>query len=206
MVPIVTPEKEMVEGIIRHFEASDHCHLESYIVHGEEHLQATIAWGRGIPLSSHPMKIDLVTADRWLEEDIARRYAILEARVTKPVLARMWPGLKANFISWAYNGKGWIGSDSFKALVAGNFSKYLDGAAQWYHGEHGVVLPGLVRRRAAERHIGEFGDYDRVKHELNWYHDLPEVVNAGLKRGLKGGALVWKKNGGGADRLIWLPR
>lgn len=194
------PEVKQTRRIVQHFEASDHCHLDSYIVPGEEHLQATIAWGRAISLSSHPKHTSQSQADIWLVEDIALRFELLVKHIPAAVFARLSPGQKAAFISWAYNGKGWFNSDTFKLLQAGKIDEFFEHAALWYHGEHGVVLPGLVRRRAVELHISKRGEFDRVITSLKFYTDLPAAVNAGLKHGMKHGSLKWN-----TDRLIWSP-
>jgi len=180
--------------VIEHFEASDNCHLDSYIVKGEEHLQATIGWGTAIPLSAHPMHITRETADKWLAEGIQRRYEIFVHKVPAAIAAKMTPGQKAAFLSWSYNGKGWDTAESFHKLCAGDLHGFADGADEWFHGERkGVILTGLVRRRAVERHLFDRNSLEEVR-KLNWYRDL---IPPGGKS-LRPGHLAWS-----GTRLIW---
>lgn len=199
MIDYLTPALPIVMPLIRHFEASDICHCDSYIVPGEEHLQATVGWGTAIPLSQHPCKITKLIADRWLERDILSRYTSLCNHVPESVIAKMSLGQRAAFLSWAYNGKGWYECDSFKKLCKGDIQGWLDGAMLWVHGEHGVPLAGLVRRRAAERHLGMRGEIERLEsvHDLHWYLDMVPSIENGIKQ-KRPGHLVWS-----SDRLVW---
>jgi GH24 family phage-related lysozyme (muramidase) len=195
------PESEwmpIVDRVIKHFEASDVCHVKSYIVEGEEHLQATNGWGRAVPLHLHPQLITPLIADRWLQEDIKVRFDKFVARVPQKVRDKMNKYQIAAFISWAYNGVDSLWHcDSFKALCAGDFHGWATGECEWDNHD----MPGLVRRRAVERHLIERGEFERLfdrgRNGLNIYLDLIGAVNAG-KRQKKTGHLVWI-----GDRLQW---
>lgn len=178
------------------FEAPGGPRLTSYIVPGEEHLQATIGLGTAIPLAKHPMMITKEEAYRLLSQGIHSRYQLI-AEACPHVWDRMTACQKASAVSWAYNCKGWYVSDTFKLLVAGKIDEFFVHAATWYHGEGKSIMAGLVRRRAVELHLGTRGEIDRITGELNWYMDLIPTINAGMKA-KKNGHLVWK-----GDRLIW---
>lgn len=186
-------------AIIQDFECSGIVHLKSFIVPGEEHLQATVGWGRAIPLAKHPMTITKETADLWLAQDIHVRHQLFVEHVPVAVRNKMTPGQIAAFISWAYNGKGWMASDSFHKLCAGDIAGFFAGAATWIRGEHDVMA-GLVRRRAFEWHLATRGEFDKLVSAkgLNWYRGLNSVVNQANKLKKKG-HLAWQ-----GDRLIYL--
>lgn len=185
--------------VIKNFEAPGGARLHSYIVTGEEHLQATIGFGTAIPLAKHPMTITLDQAEHFLAQAIHARYQLFEQHVPLAVRQKMTPFQIVAFISWSYNGKGWQASDTFKLLAAGHIDEFFQHAALWFHGEGSKVLAGLVRRRAVELHLATRGEIDRITsaRDLCWYTALISVVNQGVKQH-KSGRLVWK-----GDRLIW---
>lgn len=108
------------------------------------------------------MVIDLATAERFLDDDLADASAIV-ARAVKPALNENQFSALTSFV---FNvGPGRVGvKDGFVTLKNGNPSTMLRklnlsdfaGAAdefpRWVHGG-GVALPGLVKRRAEERNL-----------------------------------------------------
>lgn len=105
-------------------------------------------------------RITELQAEAWLEEDIAEAAAIVDTHVKAP----LHPLQRAALISFVFNvGPGKKGKkDGFVELKRGGSSTLLkklnahdyDGAAlefpKWVHAD-GLVLKGLVRRRAAEQ-------------------------------------------------------
>lgn len=182
---------------IQYFEAGNKCKLQSYIVAGEEHKQATIAWGRAIPLSMHPMRCTQEQADAWLTQDIAARIHTLRKFVSDTILLRMPPAMLASCISWMYNSipELLIHSASFKALQNGDFQGWLNGMSQWTKGgEPPKTMGGLVRRRAAERHFAERGSWAEIV-KLNYYMDLIPIAQHNPK-----GKLYWDST---KTRMLW---
>jgi len=185
-------EVKIAAEIAGHFEG---CHLKSYIVPGEEHLQATIGRGIAIPLSKHPMTITQAQADQWFMDGLMSRWHALKEVELKPIWDKLTVYQKAAVLSFRYNcvTSKWLASDSRKLLNAGNLKGYADMVDEWNN--HG--LAGLVRRRAVERHVFERGSLDEVK-RLNWYQGaLMAQVNAANKL-KKFGHLYWS-----GAQLVW---
>lgn len=100
------------------------------------------------------MEITQEQADRLLDEALRRNY--------EPAVNRAMPGAKQHEfdggVSFHWN-TGKIGSASWvPAWAAGNMAQMRERLARWNKGG-GKVLPGLVRRRAAEADLIEHGDY-----------------------------------------------
>lgn len=128
----------------------EHCRLPAYLP--TPHDVLTIGWGATRNADGSAIK----PGDRWdqakcdlrLDADVDT----MVAEVTRLVehASTSQPQFDA-LVVLAYNiGSGALaGSTLLRAHIAGHFSKAADAFAEW-RTQHGRVLPGLVRRRAAE--------------------------------------------------------
>ncbi len=168
--------------IVRQF---DGCYLSSYIVKGEEHLQATIGWGHAIPLKDHPLTISKATALQLLLGDLNNRRSPIKAKIPAALFNSLTSNELGATISWAFNSQGWAGSETFENLVDGNKEAFIAATSDWIRDENQSVLPELVRRRATERHLFMRNSFDEVI-ALNWYMGLLPLI-----KNLPEGKLVW---------------
>lgn len=121
------------------------------------HLQAyqdavgvwTIGYGttRGVKAG---MKISNEQAERMLLNDVQRFEPEIERLVTAPLNQNQWDAL----VSFTYNlGSANLESSTLRRLLnAGNYGAAAEQFPRW-NKAGGKVLPGLVRRRAAERDL-----------------------------------------------------
>lgn len=121
------------------------------------HLQAyqdsvgvwTIGYGttRGVNAG---MKISKEQAERMLLNDVQRFEPEVQRLVTAPLNQNQWDAL----ISFTYNlGSANLESSTLRRLLnAGNYDAAAEQFPRW-NKAGGKVLPGLVRRRAAERDL-----------------------------------------------------
>jgi lysozyme len=87
-------------------------------------------------------------ADQALEQDLAA----FEGAVSAAVHTELTQGQFDALVSFAYNCKGWRTSTLFALVNAGKFAAAAGEFPKWVHaGEK--MLPGLVKRRAAEREL-----------------------------------------------------
>lgn len=191
MTELYPQEVLIAREVITHFEG---CRLKSYIVPGEEKMQATIGWGQAISLKQHPMQITQALADIWLMNGILSRWHALKEVELKTIWADLNVFEKAAILSFRYNAVTslWLTSNSRKLLLGGDVAAYADSIDEWDNHD----MAGLVRRRAVERHLTQRHSLDEVK-KLNWYNDLVPAV-AKTKKAGRTGHLVWA-----GERLIW---
>ncbi len=121
------------------------CKLKAYPDPGTGGAPWTIGWGRAIGV--HPQ--DTCTqeqADKWFEEDLARTAGAVERFCQVPLTEGQFSAL----VSFAYNIGSWKSSTLFKLIRE---KKYGDAAEQFHRWNMaaGKVLPGLTKRRAAEK-------------------------------------------------------
>lgn len=129
--------------LVKEFEG---CKLQAY------HCPAgvlTIGYGHTYNVSP----VDAITqeqADKFLEEDLQKAINAVKGYVSVPLNENQFSAL----VSFVYN----VGAGQFKySTLLGhlNFKKYqaaADELLRWVH-SRGEVLPGLVRRREAERQL-----------------------------------------------------
>lgn len=151
--------------LIKHFEG---CRLNSYIVPGEEKLQATIGWGQAIPLSKHPMKITQKEADDMLLNTVNAKISAVRLLIVDSVEAKLTPLQKTAIVSFYYNTKpGSFKSSTFLRLLnSGDISGASKQLSRWVRGEGNKILPGLVRRRKCEQFLmdgGSFSDLEKKR-------------------------------------------
>lgn len=144
-------------GLIKSFEG---CKLTAYPDPGSKDGKPwTIGWGttRGVRPG---MTITQEEADLLLAEDINSFAAAVNRLVTVPLNQNQFDALT----SFAYNvGSSNLGSSTLLRLL--NEGDYEGAAGQfgrWVKGASGEVLPGLVRRRAAEKALFEESVYEGV--------------------------------------------
>lgn len=89
-------------------------------------------------------------ADRWLEQDIARHARAVWALC--PV--EMTPGMFAALVDFSFNvGPGNLEISALRRrLLHGDYTGAAEQFPRWVYAQ-GVKLPGLVRRRSAEREL-----------------------------------------------------
>ena len=109
----------------------------------------TIGYGttRGV---NSGMKISKEQAERMLLNDVQRFEPEIERLVTVPLSQNQWDAL----VSFTYNlGSANLGSSTLRRLLnSGDYAAAADQFPRW-NKAGGKVLPGLVRRRAAERDL-----------------------------------------------------
>ncbi|MCL8307605.1 MULTISPECIES: lysozyme [Pseudomonas] len=109
----------------------------------------TIGYGttRGVNAG---MKISKEQAERMLLNDVQRFEPEVERLVTVPLSQNQWDAL----VSFAYNlGSANLESSTLRRLLnAGDYAGAADQFPRW-NKAGGKVLPGLTRRRAAEREL-----------------------------------------------------
>lgn len=96
------------------------------------------------------MSISNEQAERMLLNDVQRFEPEIERLVTAPLNQNQWDAL----ISFAYNlGAANLESSTLRRLLnAGDYAGAAEQFPRW-NNAGGKVLPGLVRRRAAERDL-----------------------------------------------------
>jgi lysozyme len=87
-------------------------------------------------------------ADEYKAHDVRRFERAVENAVNVPLTSNQFSAL----VSWAYNCKGWESSTLIRLLNAGDYAGAAAQLPRWNRGG-GRVLPGLVKRRAAERDL-----------------------------------------------------
>lgn len=131
-------------ALVREFEG---CRLDAYRCPAGI---PTIGYGATGPDIRMGMKWTQEEADERLAEDLAR----FAEGVERLVLVDLTDNQFAALVSFAYNvGLGALaGSTLLRKLNAGDYEGAADQFPRWNKGG-GRVLPGLVRRRAAERDL-----------------------------------------------------
>lgn len=131
-------------ALVREFEG---CRLDAYRCPAGI---PTIGYGATGPDIRMGMKWTQEEADERLAEDLAR----FAEGVERLVLVDLTDNQFAALVSFAYNvGLGALaGSTLLRELNAGDYEGAADQFPRWSKGG-GRVLPGLVRRRAAERDL-----------------------------------------------------
>ena len=137
------------EGIdlIKSFEG---CRLEAYPDPGTGGVPWTIGWGTTTGVVEG-MACTQEQADQMLADDVAKVAGQVNSLLKIKVNQNQFDAL----VSFAYNaGAGALASSTLLRLLnAGNFGGAADEFPKWVHGGGGSILPGLVRRRAAERSL-----------------------------------------------------
>lgn len=137
------------EGIdlIKNFEK---CKLEAYPDPGTGGVPWTIGYGHTAGVVEG-MTCTQEQADQMLADDVAKVAGQVNSLLKIKVNQNQFDAL----VSFAYNaGAGALASSTLLRLVnAGDFGGAADQFPRWVHGGGGGTLPGLVRRRAAERSL-----------------------------------------------------
>ena len=113
--------------------------------------KATVGFGHCGPEVKVGMVITQDEADRLLAEDLAKFEAGVNAAVKTPISQNQFDSL----VSFSFN----VGLKAFQnstLLKLLNKRMYGEAAAQlerWCHANGGAVLPGLLRRRRAEKEL-----------------------------------------------------
>lgn len=148
--------KVSVKGLalIKHFEG---LFLDAYL---DPVGVWTIGYGH-TATAKKDMKITEAEAEKLLRDDLASHEKFVADKVTANLTEDQFSAL----VSFAFNvGNGaFAGSTMLRLLNAGKTTKAAEQFGAWVKGTIGgkkVTLPGLVRRRAAERLLFETGDLD----------------------------------------------
>ena len=126
----------------------------------------TIGWGHtgtldcemGVaPGQGHPIKLgDIITqpqADALLYQDL-QHFSELVSSVLNCAVPPFSQNRFDALVSFAFNCIGWQGSTLFALVKQGSFTLASQEFPKWCHsGRPPVVIPGLVRRRAAEQKL-----------------------------------------------------
>lgn len=134
-------------ALIKSFEG---CELSAYPDPGSGGDPWTIGYGHTGPEVHEGLTITQAQADAYLEADLEG----FESCVNDAVDRDLTPNQFSALVSFAYNeGCGALsGSTLMKLVNEGNFAGAANEFGQWIYAG-GKVLPGLVRRRAAERDL-----------------------------------------------------
>jgi lysozyme len=126
------------------------CDLESYPDPGTRDDPWTIGYGHTGRDVKQCMKITQAQADAWLREDLAKAAACVNANVKVPLTQNQFDALT----DFCFNvGVGnFIASTLLRLLNAGNYAGAATQFDRWNLAA-GRVLPGLVKRRLAERQL-----------------------------------------------------
>ena len=142
--------------LIKSFEG---CKLTAYPDPGTGGAPWTIGWGttRGVKPG---MTITQEEADLLLAEDVSSFAQAVNRLVTVPLNQNQFDAL----VSFAYNvGSSNLGNSTLLRLLnEGNYEGAAGQFGRWVNGGSGETLPGLVRRRAAERALIEEKPYTGV--------------------------------------------
>ena len=132
------------EAIVRRFEG---CMLSAYF---DADDVLTVGYGHTGPDVVPGLVITQDQAEHLLDEDLCRFEAGVNGLCSRSLTSNQFSAL----VSFAYNeGLGALGDSTLMHLVnAGNYAAAADQFRFWVYG-NGVVLPGLVRRRQAERDL-----------------------------------------------------
>jgi lysozyme len=137
------------EGIdlIKSFEG---CRLKAYPDPGTGGAPWTIGWGTTTGVVEG-MACTQEQADQMLADDVAAVGRMVNSLLKIKVNQNQFDAL----VSFAYNvGSGALASSTLLRLVnAGEGEQAANEFPKWVHGGNGATLPGLVRRRAAERSL-----------------------------------------------------
>lgn len=146
------PVNTATKDLVKHFEG---LRLHAYICPAGK---CTIGWGHTCEVSMG----DTITADEaeeFLEHDLADAAAAIDALVTVPLNDNQRGALTASFGFNIRNGKEQLRTSTLLRLLnAGDYAAVPAQLRRWIHAEHPIthqtiVLPGLVRRRAAEAEL-----------------------------------------------------
>ena len=135
-------------ALIKHFEGFV---PEPYLCPGDVW---TIGYGRTEGVTQHTPPVDEPTAALWLEDHVRRIIPAMDKLIHVPLVNDQWDAL----ISWTYNfGTGnLLASTMLRKLNRGQYDEIPREMKRWKFAG-GVILPGLVRRRAAEAALFEWG-------------------------------------------------
>jgi len=134
-------------ALIRQFEG---CRLTAYKPVSTERYW-TIGWGHYGPDVAQGQTITQAEADALLAQDCQRFADAVDNPAYCPVTDRLNSNQRDALISFAYN----CGAGCLKTLCAGRSLTQIASALPLYNKSGGKVLPGLVRRRAAEKELFE---------------------------------------------------
>lgn len=109
----------------------------------------TIGYGHTGPDVTGPRTIDAVTATQLLTSDLAK----FEKRVQDAVQVMLTPNEFAALVSFDFNTGAFPGSPGCALINQRQFVTAWDAHLCRYNMAEGVINPGLVRRRAAEREL-----------------------------------------------------
>jgi lysozyme len=126
------------------------CDLESYPDPGTRSDPWTVGWGHTGREVIKGMKITQAQADAWLRSDLAKAAACVNANVKVPLTQNQFDAL----CDLVFNiGAGnFVASTLLRLLNAGNYASAAVQFDRWNLAA-GRVLPGLVKRRLAERQL-----------------------------------------------------
>jgi lysozyme len=130
------------------------CDLDSYPDPGTRAAPYTCGYGHTGPDVKKGMHITQSQADAWLAADLAKAAAVVNASVSVPLTQNQFDALT----DFVFN----VGAGNFRAstlLRLLNKSDYAGAADQFprWGIAAGKVMPGLVRRRNAERALFTLG-------------------------------------------------
>ncbi len=132
--------------LIKNFEG---CRLTAYPDPGSGGEPWTIGYGHTGPEVHEGLTITQEQADQDLQRDLQN----FEQAVNDLIAVSLTPNQFAALVSFDYNTGSLATSTLLRLVNAGNFQAAAGQFALWVHDGNGNVLPGLVRRRAAEKQL-----------------------------------------------------
>lgn len=126
------------------------CDLEAYPDPGTRADPWTVGFGHTGRDVKKGMKITQAQADAWLHADLAKAAACVNANVRVPITQNQFDALT----DFCFNvGAGnFVASSLLRLLNAGNYAATATQFDRWNLAA-GRILPGLVKRRIAERQL-----------------------------------------------------
>lgn len=115
----------------------------------------TIGWGHTGSVNGSPIHAGLTITRDQADELLRADLTTFEHAVNCAVNRALTPNQFAACVSLAYN----IGTGAFaessvlRRINSGDMNGAADAFELWVYGGEGVILPGLVRRRAAEKEL-----------------------------------------------------
>lgn len=170
-------------ALIKQFEG---CRLTAYKPVSTEKYW-TIGWGHYGPDVKEGQTITQAEADAMLLADVQRFADAVDNPAYCPLTTQLNANQRDALISFTYN----CGTGNLKTLCKGRTLAQIRNAMALYNKGGGIVLAGLVRRRAAEQAL-----FDKPVEEVRTMDNTPSAAHeAGVKWAVEHGILMGNVQG-----------